>query len=109
MYNIRNTTTPYIEAKGHLKTVSNAIFVSQFELLTMGTGNKAILWDLHRTICICSYNDNSHQTCFVGIHTLHDLIALGGEDSCVRVYNKYDSKSIVSKSLHHHPLFVGVP
>ncbi|XP_011408138.1 PREDICTED: protein SPA1-RELATED 2-like [Amphimedon queenslandica] len=106
VYDIRNTATPYIEAKGHVKTVSNAIFVSKFELLTIGTDNKAKLWDLHRTVCIRSYNDNSHQTCFVGIHTLNDLIALGGEDSRVRVYNKYDSKSIVSKSLHSSSSFV---
>jgi E3 ubiquitin-protein ligase RFWD2 len=106
VYDIRNTITPFIEAKGHLKTVSNTIFVSEFELLTIGTDNTAKLWDLNRTVCMCSYKDNFHQTCFIGVDTLNDYIALGGEHNHVRVYNKFDSKSIVSKKLHSSSTFV---
>ena len=106
VYDTRYASRPYIEAKGHSNTVSNTIFVSEYELLTMGTDNMAKLWDLHRTVCICSYDNNAHQSCFVGVDCLNDLIALGGEDNRIRVYNKYNSKSIASKSLHSSSSFV---
>lgn len=100
IYDIRHTNTPFIEAKAHLKTVSNALFVSESELLTLGTDNTAKLWDLHRTVCTNTFEDNIHETCFVGVDSLDDFVALGGEDNFVRMYKKHASKSIVSKRLH---------
>lgn len=100
IYDIRNIRTPFIEAKAHLKTVSSALFVSESELLTIGTDNTAKLWDLHRTVCTTTYEDNTHETCFVGVDSFDNYVALGGEDNFVRIYSKYASKSIAAKRLH---------
>ena len=43
---------------------------------------------------------------FCSCRLLNDLIALGGEDNRIRVYNKYNSKSIASKSLQSSSSFV---
>ena len=86
--------------------MSNALFVSDFELLTVGTDNAAKLWDLNKTVCTNAYEDTTHETCFVGVDSFHDYVALGGEDNSVRVYKKHDSKSIVTKQLHPSSTYV---
>ena len=109
VYDIRKTSTPIIEAKAHLKTVSNALFVSDFELLTVGTDNTAKLWDLHKTVCTNTYEGTTHETCFVGVDSFHDYIALGGEDNSVRVYKNMIQKALsLSNSTHHQLMFVVV-
>lgn len=106
VYDIRNTSNPFIEAKGHLKTVSNVAFMSEFELLTVGTDNTVKLWDLHRTVCTNSYKGNMHQKCFVGLASIDDFIALGSEDAFVRIYNKWSPHCIASKKLCSSNSFV---
>ena len=107
IYDIRNTSTPFIEAKAHLKTVSNTLFVSKFELLTIGTDNTAKLWDLHRTVCTTTFEDNKHESCFVGVDSFNDFVALGGEDNFIHIYyTKYASKSIITKELHPSSTYV---
>ena len=46
VYDIRNTSTPFIEAKAHLKTVSNTLFVSEFELELITQQNYGICTEL---------------------------------------------------------------
>ncbi len=45
IYDTRNTSIPYMEVKAHSENVSNVVFVSDFELLTVGTDSTAKLWD----------------------------------------------------------------
>ena len=106
IYDIRNTSSPFIEAKAHLKTVSNTLFVSEFELLTIGTDNTAKLWDLNRTVCTTTFEDNTHESCFVGVDSFSDFVALGGENNFVLIYTKYASKSIITKALHPSSTYV---
>ena len=106
VYDIRNTSIPIIEARGHLKTVSNVAFMSEFELLTVGTDNAVKLWDLHKTVCTNSYKGNMNQKCFVGLASSDDFIALGSEDAFVRIYNKHSPYCIASKKLRSSTSFV---
>ncbi len=91
---------------GHLKTVSRVIFVSDYELLTVGTDNTAKLWDLNKTVCVKEYKGCVHQKFFVGVDTLDNLIALGSEDMYVRIFKKENSQCIASKRLLSPSSFV---
>ena len=82
-----------------MKTVSNALFVSESELLTVGTDNTAKLWDLHRTVCTNTFEENIHELCFVGVDNL-DYLPHQVEDNFGPYVQKHASKSIVSKRLH---------
>ena len=101
IYDMRNTSIPYLEVKGHTTTVSNARFLSSSELLTMAMGvdSTAKLWDLHKTVCTNIYEGTVHHKYFVGLDSYGDFFALGGEDSHVRIYHKKKSQSIASKRL----------
>ena len=106
IYDIRNTSIPYLEAKAHSKTVSNVAFVSDFELLTVGTDSTAKLWDLQKTICTMNYEGIVHHKCFIGIDSFEDFIAFGGEDGRIQVFNKHNSLCVASKSLCSSTSFV---
>ena len=80
--------------------------MSDSELLTLGTENTAKLWDLHKTVCTRSYEDTVHQKCFVGVDSYGDYIALGGEDSCVRLFHKNCSQNVALKYLCSSTTFV---
>ena len=88
MYDTRNLSTPYLEVKGHSRTVTNVTFISENEVLTMSLDSAAKLWDVTHTVCTKSYVGHVHHTYFVGVDCYEDLILMGGEDSSVRVYTK---------------------
>ena len=78
-----------MEVKGHSRTVTSVIFVSETEVLSMSLDSTAKLWDVNHTVCIESYVGHVHHTYFVGVHSIEDYILIGGEDSSVRVYAKH--------------------
>lgn len=88
VYDTRNLSTPYVEAKAHRKTVSTVIFLPNNELLSTAIDSTAKRWDLHKTICKVEYQGHINTRHFVGADAKGDYIALGGEDSTMRIYHK---------------------
>ena len=88
IYDTRKMAVPYLEVKGHSKTVSSVHFLSAFEILTTSVDSTAKLWDIHKTECKINYEGHNHRSYFVGVDSLESIFSLGGEDSYVRVYDK---------------------
>ena len=106
MYDTRNLSTPYLEVKGHSRTVTNVTFVSENEVLTMSLDSTAKLWDVTHTVCTKNYVGHVHHTYFVGVDCFDDLILMGGEDSSVRVYTKLQQNHIACERVSSQNCFV---
>ena len=88
IYDMRKIAVPYLEVKGHSKTVSTVHFLSAFEILTTSVDSTTKLWDIHKTECKTNYEGHNHRSYFVGLDSLENLFSLGGEDSYLRLYDK---------------------
>lgn len=106
VYDIRQMISPYLEVKGHSRTVSRVIFISSDEILSMSLDSTAKLWDINRTVCINNYVGHVHHTYFVGVDAIEDYIVMGGEDSSLRVYGKRDRNCITHKRISSNQVFV---
>ena len=80
IYDCRKTSSSYLEVKGHSKTVSNVIFTSKKEVLSMALDSTAKLWNVNRTVCTGNYVGHVHHTYFVGVDSTDKYIVMGGED-----------------------------
>ncbi len=106
VYDTRKLSSPYLEVKGHSRTVTSVIFVSETELLSMSLDSTAKLWDVNQTVCVESYVGHVHHTYFVGVDSIEDYILIGGEDSSVRVYAKHQRNHIACERLSPQQCFV---
>ena len=106
VYDIRKMSIPYLEVKAHEKTVSNVLFLSKCEILSVGTDSCVKLWDACKTVCTTKYIGHVHHSYFTGIDVLESLIALGGEDSTLRVYKKDTSNFVASQQLSIEKMYI---
>lgn len=106
VYDTRKLFSPYLEVKGHSRTVTSVIFISKTELLSMSLDSTAKLWDLNHTVCTENYVGHVHHTYFVGVDSIEEYILMGGEDSSVRVYAKHKCNHIVCERLSPQQCFV---
>jgi WD40 repeat protein len=98
--------SPYLEVKGHSRTVSKVIFITTQEIFSMSLDSTAKLWDINKTVCVNNYVGHVHHTYFVGADVTDDYIVMGGEDSSLRVYCKRNFNYIAYKRLSCHHCFV---
>ena len=96
VYDTRKLSSPYLEVKGHSKTVTCVMFVSETEILSMSLDSMAKLWDLNHTVCVENYIGHVHHTHFVGIDC---TLLMGGEDSSLRVYAKHRCNPIACEKI----------
>lgn len=109
VYDVRQLASPYLEVKGHSRTVSKVIFTTAQEILSMSLDSTAKLWDLTKTVCVENYVGHVHHTYFVGADVTDDYIAMGGEDGCLRIYYKKSVSTSFLKAYHQTiALFVNV-
>ena len=101
----RKLSSPYLEVKGHSRTLTSVVFVSKTEILSMSLDSMAKLWDLNYTMCVEKYIGHVHHTHFVGFDCTDDYLLMGGEDSSVRVYAKHNSNSIACEKLSSQQCF----
>ena len=106
VYDTRKLSSPYLEVKGHSRTVTSVIFISKSEVLSMSLDSTAKLWDVNRTVCIENFVGHIHHTYFVGVDSIEDYILMGGEDSSVRVYVKQQCNHIACERLSPQQCFV---
>ena len=106
IYDIRKLSIPYLEVKAHEKTVSNVLFLSECEILSVDTDGCVKLWDAHKTVCMTKYIGHVHHSYFTGIDILESLIALGGEESTLRVYKKDNSNFVASQQLSIDKMYI---
>ena len=97
---------PYLEVKAHEKTISNVIFLSECEILSVGTDSCVKLWDARKTVCTAKFIGQVHHSYFTGIDVLESLIALGGEDNTLRVYKKDISNFVASQQLFIQKMYI---
>ena len=106
IYDIRKMSIPYLEVKAHEKTVSNVLFLSECEILSMGTDSCVKLWDARKTVCTRKFIGHVHHSFFTGVDYCENLIALGGEDSAIRVYKKDFSNFVASQQLSVQKMYI---
>lgn len=106
IYDIRKMASPYLEVKGHSRTVSKVLFVTAQEILSMSLDSTAKLWDASKTVCVENYVGHVHHTYFVGADAIDDCIVMRGEDSSLRVYCKRNSNCIASHRLSSSQYFI---
>ena len=106
IYDSRKLSVPYLEVKAHMKTVSNVVSLSEYEILSVSTDSTAKLWDVHKTVCTRKFEGHVHHNYFTGIDVWENLIALGGEDGTVRVYTKEISNHIASAQLSIQTMYI---
>ena len=51
VYDVRQMASPYLEVKGHSRTVSKVIFITTQEILSMSLDSTAKLWDISKSVC----------------------------------------------------------
>ncbi len=106
IYDQRQMATPYVEVKGHSRTVSRVIFITAKEILSLSLDSTAKLWDITKTVCIENYVGHVHHTYFVGIDVTDDYIVMGGEDSSLRIYCQRNCNYIAYKKVSSYRCFV---
>lgn len=78
VYDTRNLALPYLEIRGHSRTVTSVVFVSESEVLSLSLDSTAKLWDMNQTVCTGNYIGHVHHTYFVGVDSIDDYILIGG-------------------------------